>query len=139
MTGITLEINKTRITEGATAVVPRFDSAERNCILTMKLSMPKNIDGDILLNIKISDIYSSKLSSLEGVSLFTLKYRKEFEKITTLSRNEGITESKSEEKNDFVSKTIKIDITPHSKIDINLKISEKYKPFIMIASDNFKA
>ena len=52
VTKITLEVSTTRVIEGATAIVPKFDSTEKNSILRMTLFMPKNIDGDILFDIE---------------------------------------------------------------------------------------
>ena len=139
VSGITLEINKKRVTEGATSIVPKFDSTEKNSILTMKLSMPKNIDGDIFINIASANSNTPDIPSLQNNSRLSLQYIKESGKITPITLNKEIQESESEEKNNFVSKSIKIDITSNSKIEINLKISEKDKPFIIMASDKFKA
>lgn len=105
----------------------------------MKLSIPKSIDGDILFYIENANQDKSSLSFKQDFSSFSLKYRKESEKITPISRHEGINESDSEENNNLISKTIKIDTTPYSKIKIDFKIYEKGAPFILIASDKFKA
>ena len=105
----------------------------------MKLSIPKNIDGDIFINIASANSNTPNIPSLQNNSHLSLQYTKESEKITSITLNKETQESESEEKNNFVSKSIKIDITSNSKIEINLKISEKDKPFIIMASDKFKA